>query len=108
MFCVGVAVRNHPISIGQWNRVIPFLVVHHFVNPLIATAWAFALKADTVSARACVLLWTMPVDWTGAWLALKSGSPRNVVTATAVWSHLIVLPTFLIWLAILGTTGLFA
>jgi predicted permease len=104
MFCIGVAARNHPLNVGQWSQVVPFLAVHHIANPLIALAWAFALRLDAVTARACVLLWSMPVEWTGAWLVERCGSPRNVITATALWSHIIALPMFFCWLALLGET----
>jgi predicted permease len=108
MFCIGVAARNHPLSIGHWSQVAPFLAVHHIANPLIALAWAFALRLDAATARACVLLWSMPVEWTGAWLVERCGSPRNAITATALWSHVIALPMSFCWLALLGETHAFA
>jgi predicted permease len=107
MFCLGIAAHNHPFAIGQWEQIVPFLAVHHIANPLIAIAWAMALRLDTLTARACVLLSAMPVEWTGAWLVERCGSPRNAITATALWSHVIALPMFFCWLAVLGETGIF-
>jgi predicted permease len=107
MFSIGVIAQSHPFSIGYWRHVISFLSVHHLVNPLIAIAWAFALRMETLSARACVLLWAMPIEWTGAWLVDKRGSPRNPITATAFWSQLLAVPLFFCWLAVVGETGLF-
>jgi predicted permease len=108
MFSVGVIAKSHPMTFGYWAQVCGFLIVHHLINPAIAMGWAFALRMDTVSARACVLLWAMPADWTGAWLADKRGSPRNAITATVLWSQILAVPLFFCWLAVLGETRLFA
>lgn len=108
IFAIGVLMWNHPVKGCPWKVVAPFLVAHHIITPLIAIFWAWALGFDPMNQRACVMMFTMPIELTGVWLTAKFGIKPSAVTYTAFWSQVIGLPMFFVWLSILNETGLFA
>jgi predicted permease len=108
LFCIGVLMWSHPFFNVGWFEVIPSLIVHHFVYPAVAMFWCWALKLDSVICRACILMFTMPVEWTGAYLVAKYGSLKNAVTYTLFWSQIVGIGCFFIWLAILNDTNVFS
>jgi hypothetical protein len=69
--------------------------------------WAWVLKFDHLTARVCTLMFAMPIEWTGADFVTHSGTTVNVVTYTFMWSHILALPVFMIWMVIINEMNVF-
>jgi predicted permease len=106
LFAMGVLMYSHPFLGGRWAEVIPFLVIHHFVIPIVAGFWGWTLGVEKTLAKTSMLMFAMPVELTGVYFVNRYGSQKNAVTFTAFWSQIIALPCFMVWVAILNETNI--
>lgn len=108
LFFIGVALWSHPWKGCNYIQVIPCLIMKHIIIPLIALLFCWLLKCDSLTARCCVILFSMPSDYTGIALLSKSNLTPNSITFSFFFSQILGLPFFFAWIAVFNETKLFS
>lgn len=106
LFFIGVSLWLHPWKGCNYLEVLPSLLIKHVIMPLIALLYCWILKFDSLTAYCCVMLFTMPADYTGIALLSKNSLRANPITFSFFFSQLLGLPCFFIWIAIFNETNI--
>ena len=105
--CIGFSIWNASILNANWFEVIFFLLAHYIVLPFIAIFWSWMLKFDSTMATICVIANIAPLSFSGFTMAMKSGLEMKSVSDTFVWSNIIFIPVFMLWILGINMTHLF-
>ena len=107
LFFSGVALWSHPFKGCNWFQVVPCLVMKHVIMPLIAALFCWVFKFDSLNAKACILLFSMPADYTGIGLLSRNNLTPNPITFSFFFSQLIGFPCFMLWIVVFNQTNIF-
>lgn len=105
--CIGLAVWNSSLFDCNWIEVLVFLLIHYIVLPFIAILWSYIFKFDNKMATICILVNVAPISFSGYTMAMKSGLDMKSVSSTFVWSNIVFIPIFMVWVLGLNMTHLF-
>lgn len=107
LFFIGVSLWSHPWKGCNFLNVIPCLFIKHVIIPLIAFLFCWLLKCDSLTTQCCVMLFSMPADYTGIALLAKSNLNPNSITFSFFFSQILGLPFFFVWIAVFNETKIF-
>ncbi|KAK8883035.1 hypothetical protein M9Y10_045683 [Tritrichomonas musculus] len=105
--CIGLSMWSLSLSGCNWIEVCIYLFIHYVVLPGVAILWSFVLKFDHKMATICILVNIAPVSFSGFFLAKKSKLEMKPVFDTFLWSNVIYIPVFMLWILAINKTHLF-
>lgn len=116
LFCTGLymAGRGWPsLSHGFFPRTIILMLAKVVLTPLLMVGIAAGLGLDDTSARAAVVISTLPISLAGHILAERQfrltgvAGIAEVVSQTIFFSSVLMLPAVLSWIAVMDALDLF-
>lgn len=108
LFVAGTFIAFHPFKGAPIVDVIFACIFHFIIKPLLAIAFGYALGLDHDIARFLTIVNIAPVSMYGYQLSDQAGWKTSAVTYGMYWTMILVLPVYLIWLAIIKAVNLFA
>ena len=108
LFTIGVFMSEHPFTGCNWIVLIINLCIHFIVMPLVSAFWSWLLGYDNQTTQICALLHALPIGLNGYVMAMNYGRGMHVSSFTFFYSNLLLIPIFMIWVAVFNETGFFA
>ncbi|KAG7673403.1 hypothetical protein Ndes2526B_g03151 [Nannochloris sp. 'desiccata'] len=107
LFATGIfLLYKRPIACG-WRVAIGYMVVKLVLVPALMVGCAAAVGLESGSARAAVLLASLPISAAAFTLCDRYSTCLNQVVANIFWGTVLVLPTTLAWMAFMDAVDLF-
>lgn len=108
LFCAGTFIAFHPFKGAPVLDVIVSMISHYIVKPCLAIAFCYILDIKHDVAKFLVLLNLAPTGLYAYFLSDQAGYKTSMVTYSMYWGMILVLPMYMIWIAIINETHLFA
>jgi predicted permease len=99
-------VRPHPIATG-WLCAAAYMLVKLVLLPALMVGCCFAVGLRGATARAAVLVATLPISGAAFVLSKTYGVGEDVAATNVFLGNLLVLPTTISWLEFMDAVNLF-
>jgi predicted permease len=105
LFSVGVFLWETPFSGSEKALGAACALAHIAVVPVVSGLWSWVLGVEKKAAAALALVHAAPMAWGCLAEAEGAGMLQQAPVLAFVWSNLLALPVFMLWLTVLNTAG---